>query len=121
MDQPHLAGRMHAPTANGFFALSCGLGLAVAIAIAFLREILDRSVKDPARVKQTLGVPILETIGEIQVGRPPGWFLRKRLLPAFVTLQTLAVAVVGTLVYLSLERPEMYDRVIARSASLLGG
>ncbi len=120
-DQPHMAGRLHAPTANGFFALSGGLGLALAIAIVFLREILDRSVKDPARVKQTLGIPILETIGEIQIGRPPGWFLRNRLLPAFVTLQTLAVGIVGMLVYLALERPELYGRVIARSTNLLSG
>ncbi len=119
LGQPHLAGRLRTPTANGFFALSSGLGLALAIAIIFLREILDRSVKDPNRLKQMLGIPILETIGEIQVGRPRGWFLRKRLLPAFVAMQTLGVAIMGTLVYLALERPELYDRVTTRSAALL--
>lgn len=121
VDQPRLAGRLRTPTANGVFALSSGLGLTIAIIIVLIREILDRSVKDPARLKQRLGVPILETIGEIQVGHPPGWFLRKRVMPAFVTLQTIAVAAVGTLVYLALEHPETYDRVIARSAGLLGG
>jgi polysaccharide biosynthesis transport protein len=121
LDHPHLAGRLHLPTANRFFALSSGLGLALAILIVFLREILDRSVKDPARVKQVLGIPVLETIGEISVHRAPGWFVRRRLLPAFVIVQTLAVGVLGTLVYLALERPELYDRVAARYASLLGG
>jgi hypothetical protein len=121
MDEPHMAGRLHTPTANGFFTLSSGLGLAFAAMIVFLREILDRSVKDPLRVKQTLGIPVLETIGEIQVGRPDGWFIRKRLLPAFVLVQSLGVVALGTMVYLALERPEIYDRVIARSAGLLGG
>lgn len=121
MDQPHLAGRLRLPTANRLFAISSGLGLALAVLIVFLRETLDRSVKHPARVKQVLGVPVLETIGEICVRRPRGWFVRKRLLPAFVFVQTLAVGVLGTLVYLALERPELYDRVLGRSASLLGG
>lgn len=120
LDQPHLAGRLRRPTANGLFAVSSGLGLAVAIVIVFLREILDRSVKDPARLKQTLGVPVLETIGEIRAGRPSRWRLRKCLLPTFVTVQTLAVALMGILVYLALERPESYDRLMTRSAALLG-
>lgn len=120
-DEPHLAGRLRTPTANGLAALSCGLGLALGALIVFLREILDRSIKDPARVKQTLGVPVLETIGEICVGRPRGWFLRRRLLPAFVAVEGLAVVTLGALVYLALERPEVYDHVITRSASLLGG
>jgi hypothetical protein len=121
LEEPHLAGRLRTPTANGFLSLCGGIGLALAIAIVFLRELLDRSFKDPARVRQALGIPVLETIGEIQVGRPAGWFVRRRLLPAAVTIEFLAVAGMGTLVYLALERPEVYDRLIARSTSLWGG
>lgn len=120
LDQPHMAGRLRRPTANGLFAVSSGLGLAMAIVIVFLREIMDRSVRDPARLKDTLGVPVLETIGEIRTGRLRRSFLRRWCLPAFVAVQTLVVGVMAVLVYLALERPESYDRLIARSAVLLG-
>jgi hypothetical protein len=118
LEEPHFAGRLHTPTANGFFSLSAGVGLALAVAILFLREVLDRSFKDPGRVKKALGIPVLETIGEIQVGRPAGWFLRRRLLPVAVAVEFLGVVGLGTMVYLALERPELYDQVVARSASL---
>ncbi|MDM8005367.1 MAG: hypothetical protein QUV05_04335 [Phycisphaerae bacterium] len=120
LDEPHLAGRLRMPTANSLFAIGSGLGLALAIAIVFFREILDRSVKDPARLKETLGIPILETIGEIRVGRPEGWFIARWVLPVFVAIQMLAVGVMGVMVYLALERPEQYDRLITRSAAMLG-
>ena len=99
------------PTLGGVFLLSAGIGLALGAAAVFLREIFDRTLRDPAKVRQSLGIPVLETIGEIRVGPRPGWFDRGMLLPAAAGVEALAIAALGIVVFLSIERPDLYEQL----------
>ena len=99
------------PTLGGVFLLSAGIGLALGAAAIFLRDIFDRTIRDPAKVRQSLGIPVLETIGEIRVGPRPGWFGRRMLLPVAVGGEALAVAALGIVVFLSIKRPDLYEQL----------
>jgi len=99
------------PTLKGVFLLSVGIGLALGAAAVFLREVFDRTLRDPAKVRQCLGIPVLEMIGEIRVGSRSGWLNRRMVLPCLAGVESVALAVVGTLVYLGLQCPEIYDRI----------
>lgn len=109
------------PTVVGVFALSGAVGVALAVAVVFLREILDRSFRSATRVRQVLGVPVLETIGEIPESGPAGWFKLKRLLPLIATTEVVAVIVFAAAVYLSVEEPASFEQWTARSLSILNG
>jgi hypothetical protein len=96
----------------GVFLLAAGIGLGVAVATVFLREMFDRSIRDPNRVKQSLGIPVLEAIGEIRGASCGGAIMRQALMRGCVTVQSLLVVVAGTLVYLSLAQPAVYEKVL---------
>lgn len=121
LEDAHAPGKLHSPTLFGVLLLSCGIGLALAVAAVFIRELLDRSVRDPARLNQALGVPVLETIGEINVGRRGRWLLRNRILPALVTCEALAVLILAVLVYISLEQPALYETLAQKMGALWPG
>jgi len=100
------------PTMGGAFLLSAGFGLALATAVVFLREVFDRSFRDPAEVRQSLGIPVLETIGEIQTSPKPGKLIRRMILPAVVTVEALAVFAMAMFVFLSLRYPQTFDHLV---------
>lgn len=100
------------PTPGGIFLLSVGIGLALGVAAVFLREVFDRTLRDPARIRHSLGIPVLETIGEIRTGSKPGLFRRKLMLPAVVGVEAVALAAVSVIVFVSLQQPDLYDRYI---------
>jgi len=110
-------GALSAPTLPGIYLLSIGIALGVGVTVVFLREIFDRSFRDPARVREKLGIPVLETVGEIHVGRPAGWFIRHRLLPVTASVQVVAILGMGLLVYLRLKEAVLYDRLVAQLSS----
>ena len=105
--------RPMSPTLGGVFLLSAGIGLALGAAVVFLREVFDRTLRDPARIRHSLGIPVLETIGEISVGPKPGWRDRRMLLPIVAGAETLALGVTSIVVFISLQQPELYDRFLA--------
>ena len=97
------------------------LGIALGVIAVFLREVFDRSLRDPSRVRQSLGIPVLEIIGEIRGGRACGWLGRRLFPPAFASVQAILLLGISALVYLSLEKPALYDRIVTQSASLWPG
>jgi len=105
--------RPFSPTLGGIFLLSAGIGLALGAAAVFLREILDRTLRDPARIRTTLGIPVLETIQEIRVGPKAGWFDRRMLLPFVAGAEAVALAAACIAVYVSVQRPELYSHLLA--------
>ena len=121
LQEAHGPGSLIAPTLPGIYLISIGVALGLGVALVFLREVFDRSFRNPARVRQALGIPVLETIGEIQIGRPPGWFVRHRLLPAVACLQVLAVVGLGALVYLRVKEPTLYDGLLERAGAFWTG
>mgnify|MGYP002622826255 CR=1 FL=1 len=103
------------PSIGGVFFLSIGIGLAMGTAAVFLREIFDRSYRDIGRVKRSLGIPVLEAIGEIQLGGARRTWVRRFALPGVVTVQAVLLIVASTLVYMSLEHPKLYKHVLTQS------
>jgi hypothetical protein len=85
-----------------------------------IAELFDRRFRTLAQATRALGLPILECIDEIVT--PPERrrrFLRRAVLvPAVTILLVGVVGVSGGLSYLSLNRPETYQRVmrVPRSA-----
>lgn len=108
------------PKLTGQLMISVAVGLAIAALAVFLRELLDRSFRNPARVRQLLGIPVLETVEEIVVRPSPRLWLTRYVLPATAAVQTCAILVLGWLLYLSLERPEAYARWVQTLTARLG-
>lgn len=101
------------PTIAGVFLLSTGIGIALGTVVIFLRETLDRSFHDLARVRRSLGIPVLETIGEIKVSSSPTLIARRIALPAVVSIEALILVLLSSLVYLRLEQPATFARLMS--------
>lgn len=114
VEKAQIPSRPSSPTLGGVFLLSGSSGLALAILVVFLREVFDRSFRDPARVRQSLGLPVLETIGEIRSGSQPVAMGRRLLLPGLAVVEGLVVALVAVVVYLNLQYPDVYVRVLSQ-------
>lgn len=108
------------PLAKTVLLLSLLAGVATGTLFVVIAELFDRRFRTLAQVTRALGLPILECIDEIVT--PPERrrrFLRRAVLvPAVTTLLVGMVGVSGGLSYLSLNRPEAYQRVmrVPRSA-----
>ena len=64
--------------------VGCVLGLAVAIALALLLDLLDRRIRGPGELEDALGIPVLANVPEVDTMR------RRERLPRGATLATLA-------------------------------
>lgn len=102
------------PTLSGVLMLSASLATGLGVLVVFLREILDRTLRSPARVRAVLGIPVLEAIGEITAGQTSPWLNQRRVLQAVALAQIVLVLGMGLLTYLSIEKPQAYE-AIARS------
>jgi uncharacterized protein involved in exopolysaccharide biosynthesis len=109
------------PTVPGVLLISAAIGLALAVGMVFIRELFDRSLRTPQSVRDLLGLPVLETIGEIRTGPRSGWARLSRVLPVLAGLEGAAVLGLAALVYCSLEMPGTYARIAAHAASVLHG
>lgn len=109
------------PTVAGVLLLSGGMGVALAVAVVFVREILDRSFRSAARVRQALGIPVLEAIGQIRAGDSTGWPGRRKLLPIVACLEGLAALGAGAIAYLSIEQPAVYQGMVSRLTGMING
>ena len=118
VEEARRPAKPHSPRLANTMMVSGGLGFGLAAALVFLRELLDRSLRHPARVRQLLGIPVLEAIGEIRVGQP-GWLRRRGWLWALAGAQALGIALLVGLNWLSVERPVAYAQVISRVYALL--
>ncbi len=98
--------------------MAIGIGIALGTASVFLRELFDRTFRHPARVRQSLGIPVLETIGEIRVGIVTRWWGRHRMLPACAVVETVAILAVSLLVYMSLQEPAKFDRLFHQAGQV---
>ncbi len=108
------------PALKGVYFLSAVVGLALAMVCTFLREVFDHSFRNPMRVQEALGIPVLGTINEIRQGRRPG-DLQVRLLGILTFGESLTVIGLGILVYLNLEKPLAYSQLLNRLSGLWPG
>lgn len=110
VEECHIPAKPSTPRLQATLMLSAAAGLALAVIAVFLRELFDRSLRSPDRVGQNIGIPVLETIGEILVRPSPKRWLAKYVPPATAILQVGVVVGLGWLLYLSLEHPRTYSR-----------
>jgi uncharacterized protein involved in exopolysaccharide biosynthesis len=101
-----------APTVPGIFMLAVGAGVALGVALVFLAEVFDRSIRDPAQAGRVLGVPILEEIGEIVPFGQGRRRARRWLWPTVACAQGMTIVAAGTVFLMSLNDPEWYEQVL---------
>lgn len=115
VESPHRPRVPASPTFTGLVLTSLGVGLGLGVVVVFLRELFDRSFRDPARVRQSLGIPVLETIAEIKAEIRRRWFGWRTLAPALAAAEALLMMALGTLTYLSLQHPDLYHRIVGQT------
>ena len=114
VEAPHRPRVPVAPTFSGLLFTSLGIGAALGVVVVFLRELFDRSFRDPARVRQSLGIPVLETIAEIRSEIRRRWFGWRTVAPVLATVEAVFTVALGVLTYLSLQQPELYQRLVGK-------
>jgi uncharacterized protein involved in exopolysaccharide biosynthesis len=99
------------PTTVILFALFAGLTAAVIGLV--LGEVFDQSFHSAEQVTASLNIPLLEVIDEIVTGEDRGQrFFRKGLLAhVFLIGGLLIVSGSGSLAYLCMGQPRLYDKV----------
>ncbi|HOW70161.1 MAG TPA: hypothetical protein PKY77_06115 [Phycisphaerae bacterium] len=115
VESPHRPRVPTSPTFAGLVLTGLGVGLGLGVAVVFLRELFDRSFRDPARVRQSLGIPVLETIAEIRSEIRRQWLGWRTVAPAFAAVEAVLAVALGTLTYLSLQYPDLYQRIVNRA------
>jgi uncharacterized protein involved in exopolysaccharide biosynthesis len=118
VDDARRPGKPVSPTLPGILLLSAACGIALATAAVFLREFFDHSLRSVQRAREVLGVPVLETIGEIRT-RTRGQLLGRLCAPMVVGALCLLLAAVLGLVYLSVDRPQTYEKLSTRWVALI--
>jgi len=99
------------PKASVVFALAMALGLGVGAGCVVIAELLDRSFRTAGQVMRSLGLPVLEGIGEIVTPALRRRRLVLQTVVAPVVIITLAAGLfyAGATTYLRFERPTCYS------------
>lgn len=106
------------PTARTIMVICFGIGLAAGALAVLLIELVDRSYRTVRQLGSSLGVPVIEGVGEI-ITRATA---RKRFIRRLVLVPTAAVLAVGsvftaaTMAYRSVEKPSDYRTIKAITA-----
>ncbi len=119
VEEPRVPMRPLSPKLSSVLLVSAGVGMALGVAAVFLREVMDTTLRDPMRVSQILGIPVLEIVGRISVTGRRRFFSRRGLLPAVAWVQGVLVLVLGGLFYLSVERPRTYDEIREKASGVV--
>jgi uncharacterized protein involved in exopolysaccharide biosynthesis len=119
--EPRVPNRPDSPDLMTAYIMSGGVGLALGVVVVFLREFFDSSFRSPARVRQSLGIPVLETIEEIKADSRRGFVHLRMLLPVVATVEFALLGCMATLFYLSIEQPIRYSQIVRQMESVLAG
>jgi len=125
MEDTQVSPKPVSPEIGRLITVSFGFGVAVGLACVLLLELLDRTFRSVGQVSGALKLPVLQSIGQIITPQ-----LRRRRLAKQVVMHVATTVLVGLvclasgLVYLSLERPQVFHRLTddpgAFSKQLLG-
>ncbi len=100
------------PKLERLLMLNIGFGIAVGLGFVLLFELLDPTFRTTAQVAEVLKLPVLQSLGEIILPE-----VRRKRLAKQVVLHAVAVVLIGLacltggLVYLSLERPQTFEKI----------
>lgn len=114
------SGKPTSPAGTLVMMVCLGIGLAGGVLTVLLAELLDRSFRTVKQLTTSLGVPIIESIDEIVTAAAHKRRLVRKLLllPATAVLLLSAMALSGTMAYMSIERPGTYESIMASSNRL---
>jgi hypothetical protein len=106
------------PTRPGWTAVasvSSGLGLAAALLLIALVELLDRSYRSASQVTRSLSIPILDCVSTFDTPRERQRKLRQRLLwTPTLGVVVLALVVSGAFAYTSVRKPTLHQKAIQK-------
>ncbi len=100
------------PKVGRLITVSLGFGVMVGLGCVVLLELLDRTFRSVSQVGSALQLPILQSIGEIITPE-----LRRRRMARQVAMHAAATVLIALvcaasgLVYLSLEKPQEFERI----------
>jgi ribosomal 50S subunit-associated protein YjgA (DUF615 family) len=121
LEDPKQINHATSPRVGSVFAVCSGIGLAAAVLLVALAELLDRTFRSPGQVTRVLGVPVLECVRVIPTPRERRrrWIARLTWTPALGILLA-CLLVTASLAYSSLERPALHQRAITKLDHALG-
>lgn len=101
------------PKSRTVLLLSLLAGAAAGIIFVVLAEILDHVFHTSSQVARSLGIPLLEAIDEIvTVGDRRRLLIHRTVITPLLLVVCLgAVGATGSMAYLSIERPQTYERI----------
>ncbi len=115
-----LPAKPFSPTLKGVFLFSFAVALLLGAGSVFLREVLDHAVHEPARIRESLGIPVLETIESFAAPTVAG-FARRVVMSGVVAVQALLVLAAAFIVYARLEQPQLFARIADWGPGFLTG
>ncbi|HPF39423.1 MAG TPA: hypothetical protein P5081_13750 [Phycisphaerae bacterium] len=101
------------PKSSLVMLICMGIGGAVGVLVVLIAELLDHSYRTAKQLTTSLGLPVIESVGEIMTAAN----MRRRMIrkvlvmPVAATIAITAATSSGLLAYLSLENPAKYGRV----------
>lgn len=101
------------PKSSLVMLICLGIGGAVGVLAVLIAELVDHSYRTAKQLTTSLGLPVIESIGEIMtVATLRRRMIRKVLvMPVAATLALTAATSTGLLAYMSLENPAKYGGV----------
>jgi len=111
--EPAVATRPSYPASLMVISICLISGAVAGVISMLLCELIDRSFRTTRQITTTLGVPLIESIDEIVTSTIRRQRLIRRLLvvPVATFVMVFAMAIAGTLAYLSIESPADFDKL----------
>ncbi len=120
IEEPEDVTQPTRPRVASVFAVCSSMGLAAAVLLAALAELLDRSFRSVNQVARSLGVPVLACIGVAPTPTQRRRALRARLFwTPTLSLLVIALLASASLAYTSLRWPHVHRAALERVAGAL--
>ncbi len=109
------------PRLSTVIVLALSISLTTSVVLVLLSELFDRTIRTRRQITETLGLPILESIGEIvsSAARRRRMISSMIIFPATAAMLAAVVVLTGSMAYLSLQKRTMYDRMMTVPRSML--
>ena len=111
--EPALSTRPSYPASLMVISICLISGAVAGVISMLLCELIDRSFRTTRQITTTLGVPLIESIDEIVTSAIRRQRLIRRMLvvPVATFVMVFALAIAGTMAYLSIESPSDFDKL----------
>lgn len=122
VEEPKIASPALSPKLSAIFGVCGAIGLAAAIGVIALLELMDRSIRTPSQAARVLAIPAVEFVGAVATPA----MRRRRLISVSIwgpalSFSLLCLLAAGGLAYASVARPAFYSRQIQKLEPVLRG